>query len=376
MPTATRNKTILTKFLNSDLQLNQDERTVGFSFSSKDNICERYSLSENLPEGASVVFDERLSHDPNHWDLTRVANKTCPFLRNHQRGQKLGMVSQVVLDGDRGVATVKLSRNALANQFISDLEDGTSGGISFGYFVEEYRVITPAEYVVSKDGYRSLKTKALLEATKIVLFEVSAEDIPADPTVGYGKSEVFFDQVSVKGDPNFYPMNKDLEAELLATKTALEEVKSSNSILSEKQALLVTENNRLTEQIKSLSQSIEEKTAIISAFEQREAIVSQYYNLRQKADGLVSEGKLSSVEFSDLFLENITEDINKHLKSNKLGYMEFHLDLIEKRTAPLLNLKQSISEPVTNPNPTANAADIESRAARIVGSLSQIRSEI
>jgi hypothetical protein len=140
--------------------------------------------------------------------------------------------------------------------------------------------------------------------------------------------------------------------------------------------LLITENNRLTEQIKSLSQSIEEKTAIISAFEQRETIVSQYYRLRQKADGLVSEGKLSSVEFGDLFSENATEDINKHLKSNKLGYMEFHLDLIEKRTAPLLNLKQSVSEPVTNPNPTVNTADIEFRAARIVGSLSQIRSEI
>jgi hypothetical protein len=56
--------------------------------------------------------------------------------------------------------------------------------------------------------------------------------------------------------------------------------------------------------------------------------------------------------------------------------MEFHLDLIEKRTALLLNLKQSISEPVTNPTPTVNTADIESRAARIVGSLSQIRSEI
>ena len=58
MPTATKNKTILTKFSSSDLQLNRDERTVGFSFSSKGNICERYYFFSNvqLPEGASAVF--------------------------------------------------------------------------------------------------------------------------------------------------------------------------------------------------------------------------------------------------------------------------------------------------------------------------------
>lgn len=60
------------------------------------------------------------------------------------------MVTQVSLDGQNGTSTVKLSRNnQLAEQFMSDVEDGTSGGISFGYSVEEYRVVTPAEYDTS-----------------------------------------------------------------------------------------------------------------------------------------------------------------------------------------------------------------------------------
>lgn len=374
MPTATKNKTILTKFSSSDLQLNRDERTVGFSFSSKGNICERYYFFSDvqLPEGASAVFDEVLSHDPSHWDLSRVANKACPFLRNHTRGQKLGMVTQVSLDGQNGTSTVKLSRNnQLAEQFMSDVEDGTSGGISFGYSVEEYRVVTPAEY----DTSGKLTKKALLEATKIVLFEISSEDIPADPTVGYGKSEVCFDQVLVKGDPNFNPMDRELQSELLQVKTALESAKQETTALLEKQTLLLNENNKLSEQVKTLTQAVEEKSAVISGFEKRESTVLNYYDLRQKADGLVSEGKLSSVEFNELFSENPANDIDTYLKqSDRLGYIGFHLELIQKRTTPLLNLKQSVSEPIVQP--TTSNADTQARALQVVNAMSQFRPEI
>lgn len=373
MPNATKNKTILTKFLSSDLLLNRDERTVGFSFSSKGNICERYYLMDDLPEGASLVFDERLSHDPANWDLTRVVNKACPFLRNHARGQKIGMVSQVTFDGDRGMATVKLSRNNLAEEFMSDIEDGTSGGISFGYEVKEYQVVTPAEYTADTDGCIILKRKALLEATKIVLFEISSEDIPADPTVGYGKSFVCFDNISIKGDPNFNPsqkMNEKAELELITVKAALAETTNANNVLAEKQVLLTNENNRLTEQIKVLSRNIEEKTAIISAFERRESVVSRYYDLRQKAEDLVSQGKLSAVEFGDLFSEIPSSDIAHHTKSDRLGYIGFYLELIQKRTAPLLNLKQSIAEPISNPA-QPDVVDVETRALQIIESLSQ-----
>lgn len=380
MPNATKNKTILTKFLSSDLMLNRDERTVGFSFSSKSNICERYYFMDDLPEGASLVFDERLSHDPANWDLTRVSNKACPFLRNHTRGQKIGMVSQVTLDGDRGMATVKLSRNDLAEQFMSDIEDGTSGGISFGYEVKEYQVVTPAEYTADTDGCIILKNKALLEATKIVLFEISSEDIPADPTVGYGKSFVCFDDISIKGDPNFNPNQKmnektaleltTVNLELTSVKSALAEANKTNANLTEKQVLLTNENNRLTEQIKVLTKSIEEKTAVIAAFEKRESVVSRYYDLRQKAEDLVSQGKLSAVEFGDLFSETPSSDIAYHAKSDRLGYIEFHLELIQKRTAPLLNLKQSIVQPINN-SAQPDVVDIETRALQIIESLSQ-----
>ena len=374
---ATRNKTILTKALSTDLQLNREERTVGFSFSSKSNICERYSFSSELPEGASFVFDEYLSHDPNAWDLTRVNNNTCPFLKNHTRGQKIGIIKSVSLDGEKGICIAKLSKNALADQFMSDIEDGTCGGISFGYSVEEYKVVSPAEYD-SNDGY-TLKKRAVLEATKIVLFEISSEDIPADPTVGYGKSLVELDSITIEGNPNFpiqHQKNmtdfKSLESELASVKSALSEANNITASLQAKQEILISENTKLVGQIKQLETTLEEKTALISNFEKKETVASRYYDLRQKAEDLVSQAKLSGNEFSELFSAVPSEDIAIHTKSqvDKLGYIEFHLGLIEKRAKPLINLEQSIKEPVVNPG-QSNPKEIESHAAELLKTLNQ-----
>jgi hypothetical protein len=392
---ATKNKSLLTKFLSTDLQLNREERTVGFSFTSKSNICERYSYSE-LPDGASVIFDEYLSHDPEAWDLTRVTSNACPFLKNHARGQKIGIIRSVSLDGEKGTCITKLSKNALADQFISDIEDGTCGGISFGYMVEEYKVITPAEYSIDEDGYRKITKKALLEATKIVLFEISSEDIPSDPTVGYGKSFVELDNVTIDGNPNFYPqlqektMNqpdtKSLELELASTKSALSEANninaslkskqevliSENSNLQAKQQILVSENGKLAEQVKQFEWLLEQKAEIISNFEKKELVASRYYDLRQKAEDLVSQAKLSGSEFNELFSTVPSEDIEIHTKSqtDKLGYIDFHLSLIEKRAKPLINLEQSVKEPVSNPG-QIDSKQIESHAAELLKTVNQ-----
>jgi hypothetical protein len=295
-------------------------------------------------------------------------------LKNHTRGQKIGIIKNVILDGEKGFAMAKLSKNALADQFMSDIEDGTSGGISFGYSVEEYRVVTPAEYS-DNNGYRELTKKALLEATKIVLFEISSEDIPADPSVGYGKSFVELKNVAINGNPNFYlnsPTNsmneldnKTLEVELASAKTALSDALS-------KQQILTSENDKLASQVKHLESALTEKSALIANFEKKELVASRYYDLRQKAEDLVSEAKLSNSEFNELFSAVPSEDIALHTKSqsDKLGHIEFHLELIEKRAKPLINLEQSIKEPVVNPS-QPDSKEVESHAAELLKTLNQ-----
>lgn len=368
---STKNRNVLTKFLSSsDLTLNTEQRTIGFSFSSKSNICERYAFTSDLPEGSSYVYDEYLSHDSSAWDLTRVSNNTCPFLRNHTRGQKLGIVKNVTLDGEKGVALVKLSKNALADQFMSDIEDGTSGGISFGYCVEEYKVISPAEYSEDK-GYRELTKKAILEATKVILLEISSEDIPADPTVGYNKSGVILQDVIIKGEPNFYPKTTDMNEEHKTLELELQSVKSALAESSAKQQILTAENDRLAAQIKQLESVVQEKSELISHFEKKELIASRYYDLRQKAEDLVSQAKLSGSEFNDLFAALPSDDIASYTKSqsDKLGHIQFHLELIEKRAAPLLNLQQSTkNEPIVDETKPDTAA-IEAHAEKLLQTL-------
>jgi hypothetical protein len=274
--------TIFTKFLASELEVNQDERTIGFSFSSKNNVVERYLWNaDDLPEGASRVFDEAISHDPTAWDLSRVNSKTCPFLKNHVRGQKYGVIRQVELDGEKGMAIAKLSKNQLADQYLSDVLDGTDGGISFGYTVQEYKVITPAEYKVSDDGYMELTKKALLEASKVTLYEISTEDIPADPTVGYGKSFVDLDSIQVKGDPNFLPQISPMSP--INTNSELTSLQTKHEILLTEHSKQVIEIKQLSEAIQSKeSENLELKTEILE-LKNYSAIASRYYELRQKA---------------------------------------------------------------------------------------------
>jgi phage head maturation protease len=194
---------LLTRFLSSQsVRTSATERSLTFPFSSSRPIT-RYAWSDdNLPEGSSYVFDEVLSHDATAWNLERVASGVCPFLKNHDRALKLGVVEDVQFAGDRAYASVKLRRTEEADTLLNDLEDGVAGGVSFGYSVQKYRVITPAKF--DMDG--NLTQKAVLEGTEITLYEVSAEEMPADPSVGFGKADdrpISLRTIAIDGDPGW-----------------------------------------------------------------------------------------------------------------------------------------------------------------------------
>ena len=190
----------LTRSLSSaEVKADTEARTLTFPFSSTRPV-ERWAWCDELPEGASNIFDEVLSHDPAHWRLERVDEGVCPYLKNHSRNAKLGRVLSVAFDNDRAIATVKLRRSAEADQELSDLEDGVSDGVSFGYQVHRYRVLQPAEY--DGEGWdRRLTKKAILEGVDISLMEISSEAIPADPSVGFGKSAIDLRTIQIEGDP-------------------------------------------------------------------------------------------------------------------------------------------------------------------------------
>lgn len=136
-----------------------DERTFEFPFSSE------YPVSRYF--GTEV-----LSHDSQAPNFMRL-NDGAPFLFNHNPDKVLGVVERAYLDEDRkrAYAKIRFSRSDFAKQYLDDVKDGILRGISFGYSIDEVEQ----------------RQEGVL-ATSWTPHELSLVSIPADPTIGIGRS--------------------------------------------------------------------------------------------------------------------------------------------------------------------------------------------
>ncbi len=136
-----------------------DERTFEFPFSSEYPVT-RYFGSEVL------------SHDSEAPNFMRL-NDGAPFLFNHNPDKVLGVVERAYLDEDkkRAYAKIRFSRSDFAKQYLDDVKDGILRGISFGYSIDEVEQ----------------REEGVL-ATSWTPHELSLVSIPADPTIGIGRS--------------------------------------------------------------------------------------------------------------------------------------------------------------------------------------------
>ena len=136
-----------------------DERTFEFPFSSEYPVT-RYFGSEVL------------SHDSKAPIFLRL-NDGAPFLFNHNPDKVLGVVERAYLDEDkkRAYAKIRFSRSDFAKQYLDDVKDGILRGISFGYSIDEVEQ----------------REEGVL-ATSWTPHELSLVSIPADPTIGIGRS--------------------------------------------------------------------------------------------------------------------------------------------------------------------------------------------
>ena len=140
----------------------QEERSVELSFSSEYAV-ERYYGSEVL------------SHDSSAVDLTRL-NDGAPLLFNHDPNRVIGVVERAWVDGEkkRGMATVRFSRNAFAQEVLSDIRDGVLRNVSVGYAVG------------TLEKARDMENTYV--ATSWQPHEVSVVSVPADPSIGIGRA--------------------------------------------------------------------------------------------------------------------------------------------------------------------------------------------
>ena len=143
--------------------LNADTRTVQLSFSSE--------------EPAEQMFGrEILDHRPESVRLDRL-NNGAPVLRNHDHDQLLGVVESASIGLDKkGRVTIRFSQNPRGEEAFRDVQDGILQNASVGYRIHK------VARQKSDDDVPTFKV------TDWEPFEVSLVSIPADATVGVGRS--------------------------------------------------------------------------------------------------------------------------------------------------------------------------------------------
>ena len=141
----------------------QDEdRTVEFPFASEQPV-ERYYGSEVLMMDESAM------------DLSRL-NDGAPLLYQHDADRIVGVVERAWIKEKRAYAKVKLANNELGREMQELIRDGIIRNVSFGYKInamETDESTTPTTY----------------RATSYQPFEISLVTVPADQSVGLGRSQ-------------------------------------------------------------------------------------------------------------------------------------------------------------------------------------------
>lgn len=166
-------KTITAEQLNGDKgglfrqaeirQISQDDRTVELAFSSEAPVARWFG-------------EEVLSHEAGAMRLDRL-EAGAALLVNHDWDDQIGVVERVTIGEDRrGRALVRFGKGARANEIWQDVVDGIRKHVSVGYAVHKVEV-------ESRQGQPDL-----VRVTDWEPFEISVVSVPADPTVGVGRS--------------------------------------------------------------------------------------------------------------------------------------------------------------------------------------------
>ena len=144
----------------ADFTVSEDERSIEFPFSSEYPVARYFG-------------NEILQHDERSVDLARL-NDAAPLLFNHDPNKVIGVVERAWIDDGRkrGYASVRFSRNAFAQEVLADVKDGVLRNVSFGYAINDMEQRGGGDFV----------------ATSWAPYEISIVTIPADPTVGLGRS--------------------------------------------------------------------------------------------------------------------------------------------------------------------------------------------
>ncbi|MGU5729396.1 phage major capsid protein [Aeromonas jandaei] len=140
-----------------------EKRTVELAFSSEAPVQRWFGF-------------EVLDHSPESIRLDRMRDGAA-LLLNHDWDDQIGVVESVSIDSDRkGRAVVRFSRSKDADDVFQDVMDGIRRHVSVGYRIHAAKLESTEG---DEDTYR---------ITDWEPYEISIVSVPADPSVGVGRS--------------------------------------------------------------------------------------------------------------------------------------------------------------------------------------------
>ena len=144
--------------------INTEKRTLELSFSSEEPVERYFGL-------------EILDHTRTSVDMSRL-NNGAPLLVGHDTKDQVGVVESAKVDTTekKGRATVRFGNSVRANEIFQDVVDGIRKNVSVGYIIKKVK-----EY--QEEG------KDIVRAMRWQPMEISLVGVPADNTVGVGRSD-------------------------------------------------------------------------------------------------------------------------------------------------------------------------------------------
>jgi len=168
---------ITTQFRSSPIDcaaMDAEKRTVDLAFSSELPVERGWGV-------------EILDHNPASVDLSRL-NGGGALLVDHDTRDQVGVVEMASIGNDKkGRATVRFGNSARAQEIFQDVKDGIRKLVSVGYRINK---------MVTDKVEKGVET---LRATSWTPMEISIVSVPADPSVGIGRSATENFEVPVTG---------------------------------------------------------------------------------------------------------------------------------------------------------------------------------
>ena len=305
-------------------------RTFEFPFSSEYPV-ERY------------FGKEVLKHDDTSVDFSRLNSGAAPLLWNHDPDRHIGIVESARLDRStkRAYAKVRFSRNKFASEVLEDVKDGILRGISFGYQIKN---------IEEKDGE--------YVADDWLVHEISVTPIPADPTVGIGRSLISSEEdLSDPSQPNTINIdNKSPEEEIRSAATT---ASPSVPSMEEKSQETVVDTATAVEAPEPVIEKAERSAEVDVAAEVKRALeeeqvrtssiyaVCRQHGADDLTQGFIKDGKsVSEVngEILDLISKR-SEASNTPIRSTDMSSNEVGLEAKEVKRFSFLRALHALSNP-------------------------------